>query len=213
MNRFLVQSRNSCLLSRALQDFINNKRHSSLLSRALQDINHTKVKSIPVFSSGNMRTSPQKLNHLARLIRGMTINEAKHQMSFVLKKRAKNILQMLLRIEKCLSHNYGLNTSDFIVKQSWVGKGQYLKRLRMMGRGRTGRMTRPSSHLKIMLGKRDNVDWEMVNLKKQFKKHSLFLQLNEKRPVLPLNPVWSRKQYKYLYSPKWNTPNAALKKL
>ena len=197
-----------------LRTFANtNASRSTLLQQALKDVEQSPAKlTLPTFSSGNMRVSPQKLNHLARLIRGMSLGEAKEQMSFVLKKRGVNIRMMLNRVHHALKHNYNQDSSQYFISQAWVGKGQYLKRLRMMGRGRTGRMTRPSAHLKILLKKREQTDKEMLNLVKQFKQHKLFLQLADKRPVYPLNAVWSTKQYKYLYSPKWSSPDAALKK-
>jgi mRNA deadenylase 3'-5' endonuclease subunit Ccr4 len=153
-----------------------------------------------------MRVSPQKLNHLARLIRGMSLDEAEQQMAMILKKRGKDVKDLIVRVGHVLSHNYGKNKDDFIIKQAWVGKGVFLKRLWIHGRGRTGRMTRPTAHLKIMLGQKisqDSKSIELQKLVKQFKRHRLFVSLKDKQPIRPAYPIWSSKPWKYVTSPKW----------
>lgn len=50
-----------------------------------------------VFTTGNMRVSQKKLNHLARLIKGMSIEQATAQMRMTVKKRGKDVAAMLKR--------------------------------------------------------------------------------------------------------------------
>ncbi|KAJ3305317.1 hypothetical protein HDV03_001610 [Kappamyces sp. JEL0829] len=185
------------------------------------------------FSTGEMRVSPKKLNHLARLIRGMSLEQAQAQMRNVLKKRGKDVAAMLHRAGCALGHNWGQDKTQYIISQSWVGKGVFLKRIRIHGRGRTGRMTRPYAHLKVMLEKkkdhssilprRDPVSGleysaqqmeakqkEFEKLVRIFKRNRLFVTLKDSKPVYPVNQPWSSKGWKYITSPKWIGPENAL---
>jgi ribosomal protein L22 len=185
---------------------------SSLIGAVLSDAKTgTKVlPPIPIFTTGNLRTSPQKLNHLARLIKGMTLKEATAQMAMVLKKRGENVRRLIVRAGCALEHNYKQKKSNFIIQEAWVGKGVYIKRVYLHGRGRTGRMSRPSAHLKIRLAEKDTRDPELLALAKQFRKHKLFVTMQDSKPVTPAYPVWSSKPWKYVTSPKWVHPENAL---
>jgi ribosomal protein L22 len=185
---------------------------SELIDAALSEAK-SKVKTakqIPVFTTGNMRVSPQKLNHLARLIKGMSLREAEQQMAMVLKKRGANVKRLIVRAGSALEHNYDKKRENYFIQQAWVGKGVYLKRLYIHGRGRTGRMTRPTAHLKIMLAEKDNTDPELLALAKQFRRHKLFITMKDTKPVIPAYPIWSSKPWKYITSPKWVSPANAL---
>jgi ribosomal protein L22 len=211
------------MLQRFLQPFryfstANSASASSLIDAAIQDaVKSSQItsKPIPYFSTGNLKVSPFKLNHLARLIRGMSLAEAGLQMKMVMKKRGKDVEQMLHRAGCALEHNYGKSRADYYIRRAWVGKGVYLKRIRIHGRGRTGRMTRPTAHLKIELAEKESMTKEAIEMRKLvrlFKKNRLFVSLKDKQPVLPANPIWSSKPWKYITSEKWIEPHNALKK-
>ncbi|KAJ3315261.1 54S ribosomal protein L22, mitochondrial [Boothiomyces sp. JEL0838] len=187
----------------------NTTGTSSLFDAAISEAKPLKSsKPIPTFTTGNMRTSPQKLNHLARLIRNMTLDEAEAQMRNVLKKRGLNVAQMIKRVGHVLNHNYNQDKKEYYIKRAWVGKGAFLKRMRIMGRGRHGVMHRPHAHLKIQIEKikpKSDID----ELLKKFKK-DLFIQVQDTKPVYPIHPVWSSKPWKYVTSDKWVDPKNAL---
>jgi len=172
----------------------------------------TRNNTIPVFSSGSIRVSPRKLNLLSRLIRNMSLDDAKLQMHHTLKRSGKPIEAMIKRISCSLKHNYNVDPSDFFVKQSWVGKGMYLKRVSIHGKGRAGVMHHPSAHLKIMVEeskKLSTEQQEMADLLKLYKKRKLFISVQDKRPVNPAYPIWSKKPWKYVTSKKWISPDNA----
>lgn len=218
-----------------VKNAINNKGHSGA---ALQP-----RPSRLLFSTGEMRVSQKKLNHLARLMRGMTINQAQSQMRMTLKKRGKDVSAMLHRSACALVHNWGFNAKtvrdDTIVKEAWIGKGVFLKRIRIHGRGRTGKMTRPYAHLKVILEekskcipslslKEQEIDpltgnpftkervkekqEEFAKLVKIFKRDRLFLTMQDSKPIYPGNTPWTTKGWKYITSPKWINPENALMK-
>eukprot|EP00842_Homolaphlyctis_polyrhiza_P002469 jgi/Hompol1/3222/HPOL_006409-RA len=174
------------------------------------------AKSLPSFRTGNMRVSPQKLNHLARLIRGRTISDAKSQMQFTLKRRGVTVAALLRRVAAALRHNYKLDPDHFIVQQAFVGKGTYLKRIRIHARGRFGVMHHPYAHLKIILGPRKPdgtpLEDEMEKVAFLLRKRKLFTNVHDSKPIQWLHPPWSRKPWKYVRSAKWTNPDAVLAK-
>jgi ribosomal protein L22 len=191
---------------------------SSLLDAAVKDASTaiglkgaSKQTKIPVFTTGNMKTSPKKLTLLARVIKGMSIKEAEGQMKMSIKKRGIDIFNMLRRARSVLSHNYGQDYRQYYIKQAWVGKGTYLKRIKIHGRGRTGKMTRPSAHIKVILAKKDpNPDGmnekqalEFKKLVKIFKRNKLFDTIKDSKPIYNPHLPWSKKPWKYITSPKW----------
>ncbi|KAJ8323036.1 hypothetical protein BDV3_006701 [Batrachochytrium dendrobatidis] len=169
---------------------------------------------LPFFTTGNMRASPQKMNHLARLIRKMPITEAKRQMAFTLKRRGISVVRLLHRIECALRHNYNLNPDDFIIHQALVGKGTYLKRIRIHARGRFGVMHRPHAHIKIKLGPRmpegTAKDKELRIIANILRRKKLYISLEDSKPIQRLHPPWSRKPWKYVTSPRWTNPDRIL---
>lgn len=170
-------------------------------------------RAIPVFTTGDMHVSHRKLNHLSRLIAGMSLTAARQQMRAVLQKRGVNVVAMLNRVENALKHNYAQDPLNCYIKQAWVGKGTYIKRIRIHGRGRTGRVTRPKAHLKVMVEIRKPAvekDEKFEKMVKMFRKHQLFVTMKDTVPVQGLYPIWSNKPWKYLTSPKWVGPENAL---
>ncbi|KND04872.1 uncharacterized protein SPPG_00570 [Spizellomyces punctatus DAOM BR117] len=171
-------------------------------------------KAIPTFTTGDFRVSPRKLLHLARLIRGMPLLEAEVQMKMSKKRPADRVRAMLHRAASALQHNYGKDPKSYIVQQAWVGKGTYLKRLKIHGKARFGVMHRPAGHVKIILAekKMDKTKQEkdFDKLVDMFKRHNLYIPLRDSEPVRFLHPPWSRKPWKYVTSPKWVDPKNAL---
>ncbi|TPX62604.1 hypothetical protein PhCBS80983_g00344 [Powellomyces hirtus] len=176
----------------------------------------TKGKGIPTFSTGDFRVSPRKLVHLARLIRGMPLEEAEVQMQMSKKRPADRVRAMLHRTAASLKHNYAEDPKTFVVQQAWVGKGVYLKRLKIHGRARFGIMHRPAAHLKIVVAKKKldqtKEEKEFDRLVRMFRKHSLYVTMRNDRPVRSLHPPWSSKPWKYVTSKKWMSPDNALAK-
>ncbi|CDS02609.1 hypothetical protein LRAMOSA00014 [Lichtheimia ramosa] len=102
-----------------------------------------------LWSSANMKTSPRKLNMLARQIRNMPVDEAIKQMEFSPKRTAKKIMHNLAFARKNAKDQLGMK--NLVVAQAWVGKGRYIKRIRPHGRGQFGIMHHPEAHIKFLL--------------------------------------------------------------
>ena len=172
---------------------------------------------LPTFTTGRFKGSHRKVNHLTRLIQGMSLQEAHTQMSMNLKRPAENVRKMLHRVMAALRHNYNLDPARYYIQRAWVGKESHRKAINIHGRGRMGIITHPFSHVKIALGERDpnpsKEDKEVAQLVQIFRRTKPFVHLEETRPLQFAHPVWSRKPWKYVTSPKWIDSSNALRKL
>lgn len=99
----------------------------------------------------NIRTSPQKLGLVVDVIRGMKVDEALAQLTFM-KKRVSNIVKAALTSAVAnAENNHGLDIDNLIVSEVWVGKALVMKRFRARARGRGVRILKPFSNLTIIV--------------------------------------------------------------
>ncbi|KAI9359459.1 ribosomal protein L22/L17, partial [Pilaira anomala] len=114
----------------------------------LAEKDHKIVEKEYQFSSANFKTSPRKLNMLARQIRNLPVEEAIRQMEFSDKRSAKKILHNLAFARKNAADQKGME--NMVVSQAWVGKGRYNRRVRFHGRGQFGVMHHKEAHIKFL---------------------------------------------------------------
>ncbi|KAI8137651.1 ribosomal protein L22/L17 [Fennellomyces sp. T-0311] len=119
--------------------------------QAEKELEHAEkaVKKQYQFSSTNMKTSPRKLNMLARQIRNLPVDEAIKQMEFSPKRTARKIMHNLAFARKNATEQRQME--NLVVAQAWVGKGRYIKRIRPHGRGQFGLMHHKEAHIKFLL--------------------------------------------------------------
>ena len=98
-----------------------------------------------------LRVSPQKLNLLAQLIRGKKVATALADLEFSRKRIAKDVRKCLESAIANAENNHQLDIDDLIVAQAHVGKGLVIKRFHARGRGRSGKILKPFSHLTIVV--------------------------------------------------------------
>src|ERR1700709_1929779 len=94
-----------------------------------------------------LRVSPQKLNLLAQLIRGKKVAAALADLEFSRKRIAKDVRKCLESAIANAENNHQLDVDDLVVAQAHVGKGLVIKRFHARGRGRSGKILKPFSHL------------------------------------------------------------------
>ena len=99
----------------------------------------------------SIRTSPQKLNLVARSIRGLGIKQAIDQLTFSRKRIAKEVLKVLNAAIANAENNFGLDIDKLMVQEAYVGKSIMMKRMRPRARGRAARILKPFSKLTILL--------------------------------------------------------------
>ena len=96
-----------------------------------------------------LRTSPQKLNLVAQMIRGKPVDAALAMLTFSKKRIAVDVKKTLQSAVANAENNHGLDVDELVVAEAWVGKNLVLKRGRPRARGRYGRIEKPFSQLTI----------------------------------------------------------------
>ncbi|WP_347140600.1 50S ribosomal protein L22 [Paracoccus sp. SSK6] len=96
-----------------------------------------------------LRTSPQKLNLVAALIRGKKVDKALADLTFSHKRIAGDVKKCLQSAIANAENNHGLDVDNLVVAEAWVGKNLVMKRGRPRARGRYGKIMKPFSEITI----------------------------------------------------------------
>nr|XP_046266370.1 39S ribosomal protein L22, mitochondrial [Scatophagus argus] len=103
-------------------------------------------------SRRQIKYSKDKMWYLAKMIRGMSIDEAIAQLEFNDKKGAKIMKEVLLEAQEMAVKKHNVEyKSNLYVAESFSGKGLYLKRIRYHGRGMFGIMDKVHCHYFVKL--------------------------------------------------------------
>ena len=112
--------------------------------------NPRRVAENEAFAKAKMlRTSPQKLNLVAQLIRGKKVDKALADLTFSKKRIAGEVKKCLQSAIANAENNHNLDVDELVVAEAYVGKNLVLKRGRPRARGRFGRIVKPFSELTI----------------------------------------------------------------
>ena len=96
-----------------------------------------------------LRTSPQKLNLVAQLIRGKKVEKALSDLTFSKKRISDDVKKCLQAAIANAENNHNLDVDELIVAEAYVGKNLVMKRGRPRARGRYGKIMKPFSELTI----------------------------------------------------------------
>ena len=96
-----------------------------------------------------LRTSPQKLNLVAQMIRGKKVDKALTDLTFSNKRVAQDVKKCLQSAIANAENNHNLDVDELIVAEAWVGKNLVMKRGRPRARGRFGKILKPFSEITI----------------------------------------------------------------
>ena len=102
-----------------------------------------------------LRTSPQKLNLVAGLIRGKPVDKALADLTFSKKRISIDVKKCLQSAVANAENNHGLDVDNLVVAEAWVGKNLVMKRGRPRARGRFGRIMKPFSEITIKVRERE----------------------------------------------------------
>ena len=98
-----------------------------------------------------IRTSPQKLNDVAAMIRGKKASKALADLEFSHRRIAGTVKKTLESAIANAENNHDLDVDNLVVAEAYVGKSITMKRFRVRGRGRSSRILKPFSHLTIVV--------------------------------------------------------------
>ena len=96
-----------------------------------------------------LRTSPQKLNLVAALIRGKKVETALNDLTFSKKRIAGDVKKCLQSAIANAENNHNLDVDELVVAEAYVGKNLIMKRGRPRARGRFGKIIKPFSEITI----------------------------------------------------------------
>ena len=103
----------------------------------------------------NLRVSPQKLNLVAAMIRGLDVHKALSALSFSRRRIAGDVKKVLQSAIANAENNHSLDVDRLRVKEAHVGKGLVMKRFKARARGRGARILKPFSHLTIVVAEKE----------------------------------------------------------
>lgn len=96
-----------------------------------------------------LRTSPQKLNLVAQMIRGKKVDRALTDLTFSNKRVAADVKKCLQSAIANAENNHNLDVDELVVVEAWVGKNLTMKRGRPRARGRFGKIMKPFAEITI----------------------------------------------------------------
>ena len=100
-------------------------------------------------TSKMLRTSPQKLNLVAQLIRRKPVAKALADLTFSKKRIAADVKKTLQSAIANAENNHNLDVDDLVVAEAYVGKNLVMKRGHPRARGRYGKIMKPFSQITI----------------------------------------------------------------
>ena len=98
-----------------------------------------------------IRGSAQKLNLVAGLIRGKKAEEAMNILAFSKKAMAADARKVLASAIANAENNHNLDVDALVIAEASVGKSITMKRWHARGRGKSTRILKPISRLRIVV--------------------------------------------------------------
>ena len=98
-----------------------------------------------------IRGSAQKLNLVAQLIRGRKVEEALNILKFSPKAMAEDVRKVLASAVANAENNHNLDVDSLVVAEASVGKSISLKRFATRARGKSTRIVKPFSRIRVVV--------------------------------------------------------------
>ena len=102
-----------------------------------------------------IRGSARKLNLVAGLIRGKKVEQALNILKFSPKGMADDVYKVLASAVANAENNHNLDVDALIIKEASVGKSITLKRFATRARGRSTRIEKPFSRLRVVVSEQE----------------------------------------------------------
>ena len=102
----------------------------------------------------NIRVSPRKLNLVAGMIRNLPAGQAVATLTFSKRRIAQQVKKTLESAIANAENNHQLDVDQLFVTRAEVGKSIVMKRFMARGRGRSSRIEKWFSHLKIVVSEK-----------------------------------------------------------
>ena len=109
------------------------------------------TKNIALAKAKSLKTSIQKVNLVLKSIRGKKAENALNILAFSNKRISNEIIKVLKSAIANAENNHQLDIDKLFVKEATAGKSITLKRFRPRARGRSGKILKPYSKIKILV--------------------------------------------------------------
>ena len=118
-------------------------------------------------SAKSLKTSSQKANLVLKLIRGQKVDKAMNILEFSRKKISYDVLKVLKSAVSNAENNFQLDIDKLFVKEATVGRSMVLKRFRPRARGRSGKILKPFSKIRILVEEKNEIKTDKDNKSKK----------------------------------------------
>lgn len=98
-----------------------------------------------------IRSSAQKLNLVAQMIRGQKVDKALNILTFCEKRVAHEVKKVLMSAIANAENNHSMDVDSLVVREATVGKALVMKRFRARARGRAGKIHKHLSKLRVVV--------------------------------------------------------------
>ena len=110
-------------------------------------------------ATGTMiKGSAQKLNLVAQLIRGRKVEDALNVLSFSKKAMAVDVRKVLASAIANAENNHNLDVDTLVVAEASVGKSISMKRFHARARGKSSRIVKPFSRIRIVVREHEEAE-------------------------------------------------------
>ena len=114
------------------------------------------IKNFALASAKSVKTSIQKANLILKKIRGKKAETAINLLEFSDKKASSYVLKVLKSAVSNAENNHQLDIDKLFVKEATVGRSMVLKRFRPRARGRSGKILKPFSKIRIIVEEKED---------------------------------------------------------
>lgn len=113
-----------------------------------------------------LRTGTRKLNLVAQMIRNKSAAEALYILTFTPRRIAGEVKKVLQSAIANAENNHALDVDRLVVTEASVGQAMMMKRFHTRGRGRSSRIEKPFSRLRIIVSERADQDGKRQSARK-----------------------------------------------
>lgn len=141
---------NQSVLTKPATAYCNGLISQRFIHHNGQPVPPKDLKEVKVLEE-NIQHSPQKVNLVARQIRGLTVNDALVELRFSKKAVSETFMEAIARGIKKAYRQYKLTANDLVIGRVYVGKGRRFKRPLFSARGRVSMMQTTQSRVTLHL--------------------------------------------------------------
>jgi len=103
-----------------------------------------------------LNISPRKVRMVAKAIKGLKVLEAEKQLMFLHKRSSRPLLKLLKHAVDVAEKQKNLKKEELYIKNIIVNEGPKYKRYYPMSRGHVGTIVKRTSHVQLILSKKEN---------------------------------------------------------